>query len=194
MKQGLCNRDIFFAPTGGEIICRGIIDANDIMTGQMCSVSCEAALAVPDRINCNPDGWDVEASSCDATNGGLSPGGQIAIIILCLGLLCLGTFLWQRYKRSKAPVADAANAPKYAGDVPDFDKDLTFGMGRDGFDNLQTVNLGEMTPLPQPRNRPGGGYHPAGRGIHDFMGTCTIGTVSQNPKLGEWKEPEKNLA
>lgn len=66
-------------------------------------------------------------------------------------------------------------------------------MGRDGFDNLQTVNLGEMTPLPQPRNRPGGGYHPAGRGIHDFMGTCTIGTVSQNPKLGEWKEPEKNL-
>lgn len=106
MKQGLCNRDIFFAPTGGEIICRGIIDANDIMTGQMCSVSCEAALAVPDRINCNPDGWDVEASSCDATNGGLSPGGQIAIIILCLGLLCLGTFLWQRYKRSKAPAAD----------------------------------------------------------------------------------------
>ena len=50
-------------------------------------------------------------------------------------------------------------------------------MGRDGFDNLQTVNLGEMSPLPQPKNRPGGGYHPAGAGIHDFMGTCTIGKL-----------------
>jgi len=193
MKQGLCNRDIFFAPTGGEIICRGVADANDIVTGQVCSVSCEAAYAIPDRINCLATGWDVDAASCDATKGGLSPGAQIALIVACLALLCLITFLWQRYKRSKAPKENIAQ-PKYAGDVPNFDRDKTFGMGRDGFDNLQTVNLGEMTPLPQPKNRPGGGYHPAGTGIHDFMGTCTIGTVSQNPKLGDWKENPKNLA
>ena len=75
-----------------------------------------------------------------------------------------------------------------------FDRNITYGMGRDGYDNLQTVSLAETSPLPQPKNRPGGGYHPAGGGIHDFMGTCTIGTVSQNPKLGEFKELEANLA
>jgi hypothetical protein len=44
-----------------------------------------------------------------------------------------------------------------------FDTDRTFGMGREGFDNLQAVNLGEISPLPQPKNRPGKGYHPAGQ-------------------------------
>ena len=78
--------------------------------------------------------------------------------------------------------------------MTNFDRNITYGMGRDGFDNLQTVSLAETSPLPQPKNRPGGGYHPAGGGIHDFMGTCTIGTVSQNPKLGEFKELEANLA
>ena len=88
----------------------------------------------------------------------------------------------------------AKHEVKYAGQVTDFDVTRTHGMGRDGFDNLQTVGLGECTPLPQPKNRPSGGYHPAGAGIHDFMGTCTIGTVSQNPKLGEFKVDPKHLA
>ena len=51
MKQGLCNRDIFFAPSGGEIICRGVAESTQIQTGQLCSVSCEAAYAIPDKIN-----------------------------------------------------------------------------------------------------------------------------------------------
>lgn len=88
----------------------------------------------------------------------------------------------------------AKHEVKYAGQVTAYDPSRTHGMGRDGFDNLQTVSLGECTPLPQPKNRPSGGYHPAGAGIHDFMGTCTIGTVSQNPKLGEFKEDPRNLA
>ena len=83
---------------------------------------------------------------------------------------------------------------KYAGQHTDFDTNRTIGMGRDGFDNLQTVGLGECTPLPQPKNRPSGGYHPAGAGIHDFMGTCTIGTVSQHPKFGDPKIDPKHLA
>ena len=33
--------------------------------------------------------------------------------------------------------------------------------------------------------RPANGYHPAGKGIHDFMGTCTIGTISQHPGYKE---------
>lgn len=166
------------------------------MTGQICSVSCEAAYAIPDKINCLDMGWDVEEASCDATKGGLGPGAQIGLIVVCLALLCGGTFLWQRYKKQKEAESgkDGGHQPKYAGDVPDFNKELSFGMGRDGFDNLQTVGLGELTPLPQPKNRPGGGYHPAGPGIHDFMGTCTLGTVSQHPKHGEWQEDPKNLA
>ena len=84
--------------------------------------------------------------------------------------------------------------PVYAGQNSQFDREKTYGMGRDGFDNLQTVHIGETSPLPQPKSRPGGGYHPAGQGIHDFMGTCTIGTVSQNPKLGGFNEDPKNLA
>lgn len=60
--------------------------------------------------------------------------------------------------------------------------------------NLIQVGLGECTPLPQPKNRPSGGYHPAGAGIHDFMGTCTIGTVSQHPKLGPAKIAQNHLA
>jgi len=103
MKQGLCNRDIFFAPSGGEIICRGITEPTDIMTGQICSVSCEAAYAIPDRVNCLETGWDVEQSSCDATKGGLSPGGQIGLIVACLAMLCISTFAWQRYKKKKEP-------------------------------------------------------------------------------------------
>ena len=59
---------------------------------------------------------------------------------------------------------------------------------------LFQVGLGECTPLPQPKNRPSGGYHPAGAGIHDFMGTCTIGTVSQHPKLGQAVIDPKHLA
>ena len=112
------------------------------------------------------------------------------LIVVFLVLLSLGTFAWQKYRRSQVKPEDAgkikkfaasrdfifkAAGPKYAGDVPAFNREKSYGMGRDGFDNLQTVNLGEMSPLPQPKNRPGGGYHPAGAGIHDFMGTCTIG-------------------
>ena len=43
----------------------------------------------------------------------------------------------------------AKHEVKYAGQVTDFDVTRTYGMGRDGFDNLQTVGLGECTPLPQ---------------------------------------------
>jgi len=32
-----------------------------------------------------------------------------------------------------------------------FDKAKVKGMGKDGLDNLQTVKLNEMSPLPQPR-------------------------------------------
>ena len=128
--------------------------------------------------------------------------------MIALAILCAGTLVWQKYYRKNDPPRkflisreltperpfSAKHEVKYAGQVTAYDPSRTHGMGRDGFDNLQTVSLGECTPLPQPKNRPSGGYHPAGAGIHDFMGTCTIGTVSQNPKLGEFKEDPRNLA
>lgn len=114
----------------------------------------------PKEIECLPTGWSHESASCDATNGSLPPGAQIALIVVVLGLLCGGTFAWQKYKARKE-AADAANGPprkflgclirywhwflfagekvKYAGQVTDFDTSRTYGMGRDGFDNLQTV-------------------------------------------------------
>jgi hypothetical protein len=195
MKEANCNGDIFWAPVDGDLSCLGHV-TKKITIGASCAVKCVASYATPDKITCLQSGWDtdVDRSTCDATKGGLGPVGQIMLIVVFLVLLSLGTFAWQKYRRSQVKPEDAAAGPKYAGDVPAFNREKSYGMGRDGFDNLQTVNLGEMSPLPQPKNRPGGGYHPAGAGIHDFMGTCTIGTVSQNPKLGQWNEDPKNLA
>lgn len=101
MKQGYCQQDIFFAPTGGEMICVGAASGNDIFPGQVCKVSCEAAIASPPEVTCLENGWDAQASTCDATSGGVSPGGQIAMIVAGLALLCLGTFLYQRYRMKK---------------------------------------------------------------------------------------------
>ena len=50
MKQGYCQNDIFFAPTGGEIICIGAATGNDIFPGQICKISCEASIAVPPQV------------------------------------------------------------------------------------------------------------------------------------------------
>jgi len=191
MRQATCSRDIFFAPMEGEVVCVGS-KSSDVVPGTICSINCAAAVADPTEIECLPTGWSHESASCDATNGGLTPGAQMALIVVGLFLLCGATFLWQRY-RKKDPNT-TKHEVKYAGQVTDFDVTRTHGMGRDGFDNLQTVGLGECTPLPQPKNRPREGYHPAGAGIHDFMGTCTIGTVSQNPKLGAFKVDPKHLA
>jgi len=197
MRQATCSRDIFFAPVEGEVICVGS-KSSDILPGSVCSINCASAVPEPGEIECLPTGWSHESASCDATNGSLPPGAQIALIVVVLGLLCGGTFAWQKYKAKTKAAEEAAGPPrdkvKYAGQVTDFDVTRTYGMGRDGFDNLQTVGLGECTPLPQPKNRPSGGYHPAGAGIHDFMGTCTIGTVSQHPKLGPATIDQKHLA
>jgi len=160
MRQATCSRDIFFAPIEGEVICVGA-KSTDILPGSTCSISCASAVPEPKEISCGPEGWSHESASCDATNGSLPPGAQIALIVVVLGLLCGGTFAWQKYKQRQAPAEDAGTKVKYAGQVTDFDVTRTHGMGRDGFDNLQTVGLGECTPLPQPKNRPSGGYHPA---------------------------------
>ena len=53
----------------------------------------------PTEIECLPTGWSHESASCDATNGGLTPGAQMALIIVGLLLLCGATFLWQRYRK-----------------------------------------------------------------------------------------------
>ena len=106
MKDGACNKDLFWAPEGGEIMCPGVVKGTDVITGDECKITCEAAIAVPDMIICGPGGWSAEAAVCDATQGGLSPGGQIALVLLGLGLLCVGTFLWQKYgKKEKDPNA-----------------------------------------------------------------------------------------
>jgi len=193
MKQAPCNGDLFFAPTDGDIICTGIADASSIVPGTVCKILCTAAYATPDVITCATSGWDTELdmATCDATKGGLGPAAQIGLILFVLACLCGGTFLYQKFMKKNE--VDSSQ-PKFAGDVPEWDRERTVGMGKDGFDNLQTLELGSWTPLPHPKNRPEKGYHPAGAGIHDFMGTCTIGTVSQNPKLGDWKEDPKNLA
>lgn len=192
MKQATCFRDIFYAPKDGEIVCVGAT-SRDIGAGKKCKIECRASRPEPAEITCDGlNGWSHQEASCDATNGGLPPGAQIALIIVALAILCAGTFAWQKYYRKTD--STPKHEVKYAGQVTAYDPSRTHGMGRDGFDNLQTVSLGECTPLPQPKNRPSGGYHPAGAGIHDFMGTCTIGTVSQNPKLGEFKEDPRNLA
>ncbi|CAG5102897.1 Oidioi.mRNA.OKI2018_I69.chr1.g517.t1.cds [Oikopleura dioica] len=192
MKQAYCQRDIFHAPTDGEIICRGVVQ-QDVPVGTKCSITCNAAIADPREIACLPSGWDADIARCDATSGGLSPGTQVALICVGLILLCVATFLYQRFRKQKIEENTAKNQTMGHTNAS-FDPDRTYGMGREGFDNLQAVNAGEISPLPQPKNRPGKGYHPAGQGIHDFMGTCTIGTVSQNPKLGKWTEDPKNLA
>jgi hypothetical protein len=144
-------------------------------------------------------GWDYNDDEnadgpirCDATNGGVSPGGQIALIMVGLVLLCVATFFWQRRRMQQKKEEDekehAKNPNKGLNEVihavPPMErlKDRVQGMGKDGFDNLQTVHLGESSPLPLPKTRPANGYHPAGAGIHDFMGTCTISTISQNPR------------
>jgi len=46
-------------------------------------------------------------SSCDATKGGLGPVGQIMLIVVFLVLLSLGTFAWQKYRRSQIKPEDA---------------------------------------------------------------------------------------
>ena len=53
----------------------------------------------PAEVSCGADGWSHETASCDATNGGLTPGAQVVLIVVGLGLLCGGTFLWQKYKK-----------------------------------------------------------------------------------------------
>ena len=54
----------------------------------------------PAEITCDGlNGWSHQEASCDATNGGLPPGAQIAIIMIALGILCAGTFAWQKYYR-----------------------------------------------------------------------------------------------
>ena len=57
MKQAYCQRDIFHAPTDGEIICRGVVQ-QDVPVGTKCSITCNAAIADPREIACLPSGWD----------------------------------------------------------------------------------------------------------------------------------------
>jgi len=159
MKQARCNKDLFWAPTDGEIICKGAGSSTDIKDNTICKVICQAAHAVPNEITCLADGWDVDVSRsrCDATAGSVSPGGQIALIVLGLALLCVGTFLYQRYRRNqkdqkvtpeKNPV-QSMHAEFVSHET--FDRNCVRGMGKDGLDNLQTVKLNEMSPLPLPR-------------------------------------------
>ena len=114
MKQAYCQRDIFHAPTDSEIICKGVVQ-QDVPVGTMCSITCNAATADPKEINCSQNGWDAGLSTsvlkdrikisdlarCDATSGGLSPATQIAFICVGLVLLCVGTFLYQRFRKQK---------------------------------------------------------------------------------------------
>ena len=51
----------------------------------------------PAEIECSQQGWSHQEASCDATNGGLTPGAQIALIIFALAILCAATFFWQKY-------------------------------------------------------------------------------------------------
>lgn len=182
LKQGRCKGDIFFAPKDGEIRCAGAGASTDIKEGMSCKVVCTSAIATPEVINCTPGGWDAESATCDASARGLTPGAQMVLILVGLGALSGGTFFYQKWKKGQEddkpqmPVVAGGNQPE-----KDFDLSKVAGYGRDGCDNLQTCALNEHSPLPQPKTRPANGYHPAGKGIHDFMGTCTIGTISQHP-------------
>ena len=51
----------------------------------------------PAEIECSSAGWSHQEASCDATNSGIAPGTQIALIMIALGMLCAGTFFWQKY-------------------------------------------------------------------------------------------------
>ena len=62
MKQAYCQRDIFHAPSDGEIICKGVVQ-QDVPVGTLCSITCNAAIADPREINCLPSGWDAGLSS-----------------------------------------------------------------------------------------------------------------------------------
>ena len=71
--------------------------------------------------------------------------------------MCVGTFLYQRYRRNqkdqkvtpeKNPV-QSMHAEFVSHET--FDRNCVRGMGKDGLDNLQTVKLNEMSPLPLPR-------------------------------------------
>jgi len=61
-------------------------------------------------------------------------------------------------------------------------------MGKEGFDNLQTVNAGEISPLPQPKNRPGKGYHPAGQveNFQSYKVELTLGNSRLHGNVHDW--------
>lgn len=72
--------------------------------------------------------------------------------------LCAGTFFYQKHRRDQkdkeklknpkeTPIAEILNN----NNNEIFDRNLVKGMGKDGLDNLQTVKLNEMSPLPLPR-------------------------------------------
>ncbi|CBY20278.1 unnamed protein product [Oikopleura dioica] len=183
MKQARCNADLMFADKEMDIVCPGSGGVTDVKTSQVCKLECIAAHAIPPEISCLSSGWDfADSPKCDATAGGVNPAGQIGLILFVLVALSVGTFLYQRHRRNKEdkdPQSKEAKTTDGNTDHKYFDKKTVVGMGKDGLDNLQTLKANALSPLPQPRSRPAGGYHPAGKGIHDFMGTCTIGTISE---------------
>merc|ERR1711990_910810 len=157
MGQGRCKGDIFFAPAEGEIRCAGAGTSTDIKEGMQCKIVCNAAYPTPEQIKCLNTGWDHESATCDATAKGLPPGGQIAMIMLALLVLCGGTFLYQRWRKQQEDknnpekdknVNDINNVPH---PEKNFDRNRVQGMGRDGCDNLQTCAMNEHSPLPQPK-------------------------------------------
>jgi hypothetical protein len=172
MRQGRCNKDIFWAPKDGEIICAGAGSRTDITDGMTCSVSCKSSIADPPEITCTNVGWDYAEATCDATNGNIRPGGQIAFILLGLVLLCVGTFLWHRHRSKQTEDEEKQNPDKKQAviDIPKQYQDMS---------KLGPQVYTQSSPLPEPKKRPANGYHPAGKGIHNFMGTTTIGTISQ---------------
>ena len=67
---------------------------------QSASLNARLTYYRPAEITCDGlGGWSHQEASCDANNGGIPPGAQIAIIMIALGMLCAGTFAWQKYYR-----------------------------------------------------------------------------------------------
>jgi hypothetical protein len=82
------------------------------------------------------------------------------MIMIGLSILCGATFFYQKYRMKKAAEDKLTNGHKEKNTVDiktqyaeheNFDKRNVMGMGKDGLDNLQTVKLSEMSPLPLPR-------------------------------------------
>jgi hypothetical protein len=79
MRDGYCMTKRFNAPSGGEIICTRTnvnferVNDYNLLPGDRCRVTCEAAHAIPEYISCEYNGWNHK----DTGNSSLRRGCRI---------------------------------------------------------------------------------------------------------------------